>query len=87
MREYTFDLETCRDLLDKLDRELKRIRGTNNRLELADHGYNFAITAWHISEWAWAAMDHKYDLKIQIAKAIDISPAKLSFAGVSNLRL
>ena len=38
----TFDLDTSRDMLEKLDREVERIRATDVRADLADHCFNAA---------------------------------------------
>lgn len=58
----TFDLESCRDLISKLARELdqtKVILRTSNidREDLAYRGFNLAVTAWHI--WDWLKRDLK----------------------------
>lgn len=59
MSAYAFGLRTPRDLLDKLDREIRRLAeaekasSPNHRLQ-ADHAFNCAITAWHIADWMHA---------------------------------
>jgi hypothetical protein len=60
-RDQTFAYENCRDLLEKLDREIERYRdvaGTElgemgERLlrlvdQLKDSAFNASVTAWHI---------------------------------------
>lgn len=51
--EQTFDLESCRDLIEKLHREIERLRAAPSRQEAADFGFNCAVTAYHICDWAW----------------------------------
>lgn len=66
-RSATFDLVSCRDLLQKLERELDRIRCCNGREELADLGFNFAVTAWHLVDWVWADIKDQHALKAALA--------------------
>jgi hypothetical protein len=46
------DLQTSRDLLHKLEREIERIRSSTTREDVADHAFNAIVTAWHIRDWA-----------------------------------
>ncbi len=49
-----FGIATPRDMLAKLKRELNRVANASFlRDELVDHGTNCALTAWHITDWAW----------------------------------
>jgi hypothetical protein len=52
----TFGFTSCGDILAKLERELARLDTAKTLEEAADHATNAAITAWHLSEWAWAAL-------------------------------
>ena len=52
----TFGFTSCSDVFAKLERELARLRSAKNLEEAADHASNAAVTAWHLSEWAWAAL-------------------------------
>lgn len=64
-RHQTFALESCRDLLEKLDRELDRYREVAGRDEedatalldlvdrLKDSAFNAAVTAWHLCDWVF----------------------------------
>src|SRR5438094_10524793 len=45
-----FDLRTPADLLDKLHRELERLRAEPNN---ADHAFNFFVTAEHMLDWIY----------------------------------
>jgi hypothetical protein len=52
----TFGFTSCGDVLAKLERELTRLHSAKNLEDAADHASNAAVTAWHLSEWAWAAL-------------------------------
>ena len=49
------ELSKPRDFLDKLEREIQRLKNAqeNNgsNLDVFDHGLNAAITGWHMYEW------------------------------------
>jgi hypothetical protein len=47
----TFDIESSRDMRNKLEREFERIQAAGSRENLSDHGVNFAVTAWHVTDW------------------------------------
>ena len=49
----TFALDSSRDMLEKLKREIERLAGSIIRQEVVDHGLNAAITAWHLTDWTW----------------------------------
>ena len=49
----TFALDSSRDMLEKLKRELERLAGSIIRQEVVDHGLNAAMTAWHLTDWTW----------------------------------
>ena len=51
MATYAYDLQTPLDLLGKLGRELRAFQQDAERQ--SDHAYNFAITAWHLTDWLW----------------------------------
>jgi hypothetical protein len=65
----TWDLNHPRDLLDKLGRELDRLKD-GNREDSADHALNFAVTAWHLTEWVWASIKGNYPLRQRLAAEI-----------------
>jgi hypothetical protein len=63
-RDQTFAYENCRDLVEKLDREIDRyceVAGTDQagadlfRLvhQLTDSAFNAAVTAWHLCDWVF----------------------------------
>jgi hypothetical protein len=73
---HTFDLQGCRDMLDKLVRELQRMgRATEDRASLGDHAVNFALTAWHLVDWVWAEIRKDYPLRLKLAKEVGCAPA------------
>jgi hypothetical protein len=49
----TFGLNSCRDLCEKLKRELNRLNAAKGREDITDHCINFSITAWHLCDWIW----------------------------------
>jgi hypothetical protein len=49
----TFAINSSRDMLEKLKREIERLAGSIIRQEIVDHGLNAAMTAWHLTEWTW----------------------------------
>lgn len=52
--EITFELDSPRDLLAKARREQARLREaivTQNRTQIADAIFNFAVTAYHVKDW------------------------------------
>lgn len=55
-RRKLFGFTSCGDILAKLERELARLDTAKTLEEAADHASNAAVTAWHLSEWAWAAL-------------------------------
>lgn len=50
-----FDFQNCRDLVEKLNRELIRFESAPNREDQADHAINFCMTAWHLIDWTLSA--------------------------------
>jgi hypothetical protein len=49
----TFAINSSRDMLEKLTREIERFAGSIIRQEVVDHGLNAAMTAWHLTDWTW----------------------------------
>jgi hypothetical protein len=73
-RPHTFALENCRNLLDKLKREIDRLRSaasddfnTHN-----DSAFNAAVTAWHLCDWVFADMTPDQRGKLNILKIEDM---------------
>src|SRR5439155_14272615 len=49
----TCAINSSRDMLEKLKREIVRLAGSIIRQEVVDHGLNAAMTAWHLTDWTW----------------------------------
>lgn len=73
-RSETFDLVSCRDVLEKLRRENDRIKGAWYRQDVCDHGTNAAFTAWHMTDWVWADFQNNWVTRSAIAKQAGHDP-------------
>ena len=49
----TLAINSSRDMLEKLRREIDHLAGSIIRQEIVDHGLNAAMTAWHLTDWVW----------------------------------
>jgi hypothetical protein len=49
----TSAINSGRDMIEKLKREIERLAGSVIRQEVVDHGLNAAMTAWHLTHWTW----------------------------------
>ena len=66
-REKTFKLENCRDLCNKLQREIERFKkAATDPLDLADHAFNVVVTAWHMCDWVFADLTPQLKSKLNI---------------------
>jgi hypothetical protein len=66
----TFAVNSSRDLLEKLKREIERLAGSITRQEIVDRGLNAAMTAWHLTDWTWSEIqDSSLRLRSLTAKA------------------
>lgn len=77
MTRQTFDLKSCRDLVEKLAREIDRMRDHPTRDDLTDHAVNFAITGWHLTDWVWNAICRHPDKLAAIARGDGLRPSEL----------
>jgi hypothetical protein len=68
-----FDLNSCRDLLGKLERELVRLEYSLDRFDRADHVANFAIWAWRLTEWVHGEIAARAPLRRRMAEACGTS--------------
>src|SRR5690242_8092784 len=68
-----FDLNSCRDLLGKLERELVRLEYSFDRFDRADHVANFAIWAWRLTEWVHGEIAVRAPLRRRLAEACGTS--------------
>src|ERR1700704_7000035 len=54
-RDKTFAFESCRDMLNKLEREIDRYTRVDGKDvdAMKDLAFNIAVTAWHLCDWAF----------------------------------
>jgi hypothetical protein len=72
---YSFGIQGWQDGLAKLKRELERLNQRScSESDLSDHSINFAITAWHLTDWIWPALAGKHSLLLQFAKDVECPP-------------
>ena len=67
----TYGLTSSRDLLEKLEWELDRLKEASNQnptdpTDLYFHAFNAAVTAWHIADWVWRDMTPDQRKKLEI---------------------
>ena len=65
----TLAMQSSRDMLEKLRREIDRLAGSILRQEIVDHGLNAAMTAWHLTDWAWREIQGSTRLPTLTARA------------------
>jgi hypothetical protein len=66
-RPQTFALENCRDLLNKLEREIVRFNAAGNDIEdRKDFAFNAAVTAWSLCDWVFEDMTQAHCDKFNI---------------------
>ena len=65
----TLAMQSSRDMLEKLRREIDRLAGSIIRQEIVDHGLNAAMTAWHLTDWAWREIQSSTRLPTLTASA------------------
>src|SRR6516162_118286 len=53
----TLAINSSRDMLEKLRHEIDRLAGSIIRQDIVDHGLNAAMTAWHLTDWAWREIE------------------------------
>jgi hypothetical protein len=58
-RAHTFALESCRDVLDKLEWEIEGLSREQRMPALAYSAFNCAVTAWHLADWVWKALPRR----------------------------
>lgn len=65
---HVFRMSSARDMLRKLERELRRLKDAGpDRHDRVDAAINFALTAWHITDWIWLLHEAEIqkDLEVQ----------------------
>jgi hypothetical protein len=74
-RDKTFALESCRDLLNKLEREIERFRAASNNNDvasMADIAFNASVTAWHLCDWVYGDMTPEQRTGLNVLKLSDL---------------
>jgi hypothetical protein len=83
-RDQTFAFADCRELLEKLDREIDRYREVAGRHEdepeilfnlvnqLKDSAFNAAVTSWHLCDWVFNDMTAGQRQKLNFSKLGDL---------------
>lgn len=84
-RDKTFAYENCRDLLEKLDREIDRyceVAGNDQMLkpevmlklvdQLKDSAFNASVTAWHLCDWVFNDLPEEQCQKLGFKKLADL---------------
>src|SRR5215203_4310459 len=74
-RAHTFAIQTCRDMLEKLEREVVCYRQAVNKqspTELLDASFNAAVTAWHIADWVFCDMTTEQRLQLKCHSLSDL---------------
>jgi hypothetical protein len=70
-QQHTFALENCRSTLDKLRREIERLRDADGPAR-NDHAFNAAVTAWQLCDWVFANMTPAQKDKLKIHNRFDM---------------
>src|SRR5579875_1181810 len=69
--ERPFGLNSCRDMRDKLEREIERMAQATDR-----DAMNAAVTAWHLVEWIWDDTQHTPGLRERLAHEAGCAPIR-----------
>src|ERR1700757_4178260 len=73
----TLAINSSRDMLEKLKREIDRLAGSIIRQEIVDHGLNAAMTAWHLTEWTGREIKVSFPRNRSLTKKAGTSIKKL----------
>ena len=82
-QKKTFGLVNCRDLLGKLEWEIRTLRlATNSDVESLIYGaFNAFVTAWHLGDWVWENMTEEERKALWKDWALDKPCVKGEFIG------
>ena len=83
-RPRMFGLKSCRDVLEKLTREVDRLRSATIDVDASDHAINCGMTAWHMTRWVWAEINDRPELLVRLAKAAGITPQDFDLDAFRN---
>ena len=68
----TFDIQSFRDWMAKMERERQRYEQALSRVDKSDHATNFVVTAWHMADWIWASTGAPKDqVAHSLGKSVD----------------
>lgn len=81
-RDKTFAFEDCRDVLDKLDREIDRYMdayAADNIDAMKDIAFNASVTAWQLCDWVFCDMTPAQRNSLNIQKLQDLQKYALTY--------
>lgn len=67
-------------MLAKLEWEIRQatIRSVDQKA-VGHHAVNATLFAWHLTDWAWSAVDRHPRIRLLIGRELAISPAEVNF--------
>jgi hypothetical protein len=83
-RKQTFGYTDCRDLVEKLDREIDRYEAVAGKnavdeedlinlvFQLTDSAFNASVTAWQIGDWVFNDMTSEQRSKFGFKELVDV---------------
>jgi hypothetical protein len=73
-RHQTFALETCRDLLMKLEREIERYQCLDKTRieEMTDLAFNISVTAWTLCDWLFGDLTPEQRESLKLRRLADL---------------
>jgi hypothetical protein len=79
-----YGLQSSRDMLMKLEREMTRLASAHGQLDVIDHGLNVAMTAWHLVDWVRADIKRLPDWRVAVAEKIGLQAKVLKYTDFEN---
>ncbi len=76
--KYSFDIDGCREMFQKLIHEIGLCHSTDDRPLLSYHLVNFAMTAYHLIEWVWSDLETLPSVKAKLGADIGLAPGEFS---------
>src|SRR5438045_7150837 len=67
----TLEFREAADFLQKLNREIARVRDVKETTDVVDHATNAAMTAWYLTDWVWHDIIHYKPLGYRSAAYAD----------------
>jgi hypothetical protein len=72
-RDKTFALGSCRDMLEKLCREIERFKKAETPSDRIDFAFNAVVTAWHLCDWVFNDMTTEQRRALAIDRIEDMT--------------